>query len=237
MRGMAPWRDVSSRRCSSGARTSRDAGIATSWRLPVEPSMMVTVLVLGAGAVGGLSLRRAPGPAPALAPACPGRRSCAGLAPRRRPTRPPAWRGRLGGSKPVATTATGSPPSGSSTTSAQTAQASTNSPSAPAITCGDADRQPEASPLLFCVLAERGAQFIVRHGRKPSRIMSGKGRSRIVNSSFTVLDFSRNDFNGLESSLLTASSTLLQTPLERRRTCLTCLLRSLLSDDFLPNNA
>ena len=54
MRGMAPWREVSIRRCSIGTRTSLDAGIATSSRSPVAPSMLVTVLVPARNEEGNL---------------------------------------------------------------------------------------------------------------------------------------------------------------------------------------
>jgi hypothetical protein len=42
----------------------------------------------------------------------------------------------------------------------------------------DADWQRETPPLLFCVLAERGAQFIIGHSRMSSRIMRARVEAR-----------------------------------------------------------
>ena len=134
MRGMAPWREVSSRRCSSGARTSRAAGIGDLLPLAgraVDDGDGLGVRRRRSGAAG--RLRRRPMPyllrrrraraviaARALHRAT--RRSArpAGLADRSR-SRPPRSARRRAGRRPPAPSPR---------------RRSTNSPSTPAITCG-----------------------------------------------------------------------------------------------------
>ena len=165
------------------------AGIATSCRLPVEPSMMVTVLVPVAGAVAGC----ASGDAADRHCLTPGRarHSCADLASAARHDRR-RRRGCLGGGVPVETTATGSPPSGSSTISAQPANGEqTTAPSAPAIAWGT--RIGRAKRRFFFAFWPSGA--LSSSPPRPQALANhepqSQARSRIVNSSFTVSETGR----------------------------------------------
>ena len=95
-----------------------------------------------------------------------------------------AWPAGFGASKPVATTAIGSPPSGSSTNSAQTPQASDEQPERAAIDPRNADREREARRFFLAFgRAECSGhrpprpQALANHARQPRR--------RIVNPSFT----------------------------------------------------
>ena len=156
-------------RAARGRRAT--PGSATSWRLPVEPSMMVTVLVFGRRRGGRRSrlgrrrrlLRR-------------GARPVVAARALRRGRRPPAWpvrtsadRSRSRPPRPARRRADRRPPAPRPRRPARTARAR------PRSTCGTRIGSRKRRALLLCVLAERGAQFIVRHGRKPSRIMTSAG--------------------------------------------------------------
>ena len=130
-------------------------GSTTSWRLPLEPSMMVTVLLLGGGGAGAMpgiaaddggGFRR------------PVRRNGNAACRRRCPAA--AWSGgrrlgrdhrhRLAAERIVDENRPGH-------------DGMPNSPSAPASSCGAATGS--FGPSFSFVLAERGVQIIRRHGR------------------------------------------------------------------------
>src|SRR5579864_1954689 len=126
--GMAPWADISrnfwSSGPASGAASPAGAGITTSWRSPVLPSMMVMVLV-------------APGAAAAVCPGAAGADEAAsGLtATTFGGTCPSAVLAAGPGCRLIGTTTIGSPPNGLLPTTAQTTNTPRNSASTLAITC------------------------------------------------------------------------------------------------------
>src|SRR5450631_3138302 len=126
---MAPWRVVSRNRGSTGALCVLPLdlpGMTTSSCLPLEPSMMVMILLPGGGAAAGMATFTDG----ALSDGGPSWRDC-------------CWPSPAGfacglAAEPVATTAVGSPPRGSLTKIAQAATRIANDPSAPARICGAA---------------------------------------------------------------------------------------------------
>ena len=138
--------------------------------------MMVTVLVPGAGpaagGAGGADWARRRRWASGL-------HSCADPGPSGDITAGMATRG-LAGGNPVLITAAGSPPSGSSTISAQPTRRTRTGRACSRI----AVRDRKLAPLFLGVLTEGSAQFVVATVPVPCE-SSIEGRSRIVNSSFT----------------------------------------------------
>ena len=168
--GMAPCGVISSSRGSSGdfgPALFAGPGITTSWRLPLEPSMMVTVWCCRAARVLLLGGRRRGG-APAASPSC---RACwrVAAAKRRRHARVAGGGGdnrhRLAAQRIVAESTPRAPPP------SRTGQA--RRPAA----CGAATA---IAQRRFClVLAERGVQVVRCHGARSSRIIGSLARKRL----------------------------------------------------------